>query len=164
MMIAIADVSLCGNCFYETDESFKCDLCGYHEKDPGGLYHRSGSTLCYECFDCSDNADRRDNMRAIEREIALHRDHLAWHRNHMAKTDQATPTALGAAATHYQEVQLKLFERKLEALHREVEQSLLNFAPTKLSHPHINVSRPLPNIEEPSTWLTFTLPGSSKRR
>ena len=26
MMNAIADVSLSGNCFYETDESFKCDL------------------------------------------------------------------------------------------------------------------------------------------
>ena len=99
-------------------------------------------------------------MEAIEREIALHREHLAWHRNH----NQATPTALGAAATHCQEVQLELLERKREALSREVEQSLLTFAPTKLSHPHINVSRPLPNIEDPSTWLKFTLPGSSKRR
>ena len=35
---------------------------------------------------------------------------------------------------------------------------------TKLSNPYINVSRPPPNIEDPSTWLTFTLPGSSQRR
>ncbi len=88
MMNAIADVSLCGNCFHETDESFKCDLCGYHEKDLDGLYHRSGSKLRCERFDYSDNADRRDNMMAIEREIALHRKHLAWHRNRMAETDQ----------------------------------------------------------------------------
>ena len=27
-----------------------------------------------------------------------------------------------------------------------------------------NMSRPIPNIADPSTWLTFTLPGSSKRR
>jgi hypothetical protein len=35
---------------------------------------------------------------------------------------------------------------------------------TQLSNPYINVSRPPPNIEDPSTWLTFTLPGSSQRR
>ena len=95
-MIAIADVSLCGNCFYETDASFKCDLCGYHEKDLGGLDHRSGSKLCRPCFDYSDNADRRDNMEEIEREITLKKGHLAEQKNH----SQATPTALGAAAIH----------------------------------------------------------------
>ena len=164
MMNAIADVSLCVNCFYETDKSFKCDLCGYHKKEVGGLYHRSGSKLCNECFDYSHNADRRDSMRAVEREIALHREQIAWHREQMAKTDEARPTAMFAAAIHYFEKHLEHFERKLEALKREAEQILVNLAPTKLSDPHINVSRPPPNIEEPSTWLTFTLPGSSQRR
>ena len=91
VMIAIAGVSLCGNCFYETDASFKCDLCGFHEKDLGGLDHRSGRKLCRPCFDYSDNADRRDNMEQIEREIALQKDHLAWQKNR----NQAMPTALG---------------------------------------------------------------------
>ena len=31
---------------------------------------------------------------------------------------------------------------------------------TQLSNPYINVSRPPPNIADPSTWLTFTLPES----
>ena len=35
---------------------------------------------------------------------------------------------------------------------------------TQLSNPYINVSRPPPNIADPSTWLTFTLPESSQRR
>ena len=138
IMIAIADVGLCSNCFYETDASFKCDVCGYHEKDLDGLYHRPGSKLCYGCFDSSDNGHRRDTMKEIEREIAVR---LAWYRNHMAKTDQATPSALHAASTHCHEVELELLERKLEVLKREVEQSLVTFAPTKLSQPHIQVSR-----------------------
>ena len=108
IMIAIDDVSLCGNCFYETDASFKCDGCGDHEKDVDGIYHRPGSKLCYGCFDYSDNAHRRDTMKEIEREIAVR---LAWYRNHMAKTDQATPSALDAASTHCHEVELELLER-----------------------------------------------------
>ena len=129
-MISIADVSLCGNCFYETDASFQCDVCGCHEKDFDGLYHRPGSKLCFECFDSSDNGLRRDTMKEIEREIAVR---LAWCRYHMANTDQATPSALDAASTHCHEVELELLERKLEVLKREVEQSLATFAPTKLS-------------------------------
>ena len=93
-------------------------------------------------------------MEQIEREIALQRDHLAWYRNRMAETGQATPTALGAAATHGHEVELELLKRKLEALNREVEQSLLSFAPSKRV---LTVSRPLPIIEDPSPHWTFTL-------
>ena len=58
IMIAIADVSLCGNCFYETDASFKCDRCGFHEKDFGGLDHRSGRKLCRPCFDIMEQIER----------------------------------------------------------------------------------------------------------
>ena len=145
IMIATADVSLCGNCFYETDASFKCDVCGYHEKDLDGKNHRPGSKLCYGCFDSSDNGHRRDTMKEIERKIAVR---LAWYRNHMAKTDQATPSALDAASTHCHEVELELHERKLQVLKREVEQSLVTFAPTKLSHPHIKVSRRLSGFRQ----------------
>jgi hypothetical protein len=145
IMIATADVSLCGNCFYETDASFKCDVCGYHEKDLDGKNHRPGSKWCYGCFDSSDNGHRRDTMKEIERKIAVR---LAWYRNHMAKTDQAMPSALDAASTHCHEVELELLERKLEVLKREVEQSLVTFAPTKLSHPHIKVSRRLSGFRQ----------------
>ena len=79
-------------------------------------------------------------MKELEREIAVR---LTWYRNRMAKTDQATPSALVAASTHCHEVELELLERKLEVLKREVEQSLVTFAPTRLSQPHIKVSRRL---------------------
>ena len=55
MMIAITDGSLCTNCFYATNESFKCDCCGYHETEVGGLDRRSGSKLFNECFDYFHN-------------------------------------------------------------------------------------------------------------
>ena len=100
-------------------------------------------------------------MEAIEREIVLQRDHLAWYRNRMAETGQATPTALRAAAIHRHEVELELLERKLEALNREVEQSFLSFAPSKRV---LNVSRRLPIIEDPSAHWTFTLMSADEAR
>ena len=101
-------------------------------------------------LDFSDNADRRNNMKEIKREIALKKDDLARQQNH----NQTKPTALGAASIHCLEVELELLETKLEALNREVEQSFLSFAPSKRV---LNVSRPLPILEDPGAHWTFTL-------
>jgi hypothetical protein len=88
-------------------------------------------------------------MKEIEREIAVR---LAWYRNHMAKTDQATPSALDAASTHCHEVELELLERKLEVLKREVEQSLV----AEACHLCTNEAFTTPHSsEQASIWFCF---------
>ena len=181
--ISLTDViSLCLNCFYETDQSFQCDSCGDHETVQGGLYHISGSKKCGECSEAAIRLSRIDEVNELKREIASHKGQIAELKEQKAVTSWIKGF----------ESQLEIYEKKLESLTRETEERLLNRglqklsnddkkklayhermcklmkhktkeslldrALPKLSNAHVDVSRPPPIIEDPSTWMTFTLP------
>ena len=199
MVSVSGDISLCIDCFYATDNSFKCDRCGYHETELGGLYHISLSNLCDECSEEYIIADCEDNIKKVEREIALHRiqidslkdkansidrlnewldkndffglklEVLKREAEEMERKLEALEALKREADEHLRnrgspklsnddEKKLAYNERICELMKHKTKESLLDRALPKLSNAHVDVSKPPPTIDDPNTWMTFTLP------
>ena len=144
-------------------------------------------------------ADFKDNIKKVEREIALHRiqvdslrdqaNSIDWlnewwdkvdfvglklevlkrEREDMERKLEALEVLKREADERFrtcgfpklsndEEKKLAYNERICELMKHNTKESLLDRALPKFSNADVDVSRPPPTIEDPSTWMTFTLP------
>ena len=69
--VSVTDViNLCLQCFYETDRSFHCNGCGFHEIIVEGLYHFANNQMCDECSIEYITSYREDDIAEVVREIS----------------------------------------------------------------------------------------------